>query len=65
MNEEGGFQYNLETLKFFFGSGRIMALWMSALGLAVTLRIITEKFHHQLIFPICAFTHSIAERRTY
>jgi SulP family sulfate permease len=53
MNEEGGFQYNLPMLKFLFGSGRIMALWMSALFLAVALRLITEKYHHHLIFPIC------------
>jgi hypothetical protein len=55
MNDEGGFQYNLKTLQFLFGSEHIMGLWMSALFLAVTLRFITERFHHQLIFPICAF----------
>jgi sulfate permease, SulP family len=53
MNEEGGFQYSLETLEYLFGSGRIMALWMSALGLAIILRILTEKIHHQLTFPLC------------
>lgn len=53
MNEEGGFQYNLETLKFLFGSGHVFGLWMSALFLAVALRVLTERYHHQLIFPIC------------
>lgn len=52
MNEEGGFKYNLETLEFLFGSERIMALWISALALAVILRLITAKIHHQLVFPI-------------
>lgn len=52
LNEEGGFQYNFKMLQFLFGSGHIMGLWMSALFLAVALRILTERYHHQLIFPI-------------
>jgi SulP family sulfate permease len=56
MNEEGGFRYNLKTLQFLFRSEHVMGLWMSALFLAVTLRFITEKLHHQLIFPICEFS---------
>jgi hypothetical protein len=55
MNDEGGFQYNLKTLQFLFGTEHVMGLWMSALFLAVSLRFITERFHHQLIFPICTF----------
>ncbi|KAG8798649.1 hypothetical protein FRC16_006812 [Serendipita sp. 398] len=52
MNEESGFEYNMKTLNFLFSDQRIMGLWMSALALAVILRIITEKYQHQLIFPI-------------
>ncbi|KAG8830293.1 hypothetical protein FRC17_005091 [Serendipita sp. 399] len=52
MNEESGFEYNMETLRYLFSEPRVMGLWMSALGLAVFLRILTEKIQHQLIFPI-------------
>ena len=30
-----------------------LVLWLPALGLAVLLRLITHKYHHQLIFPLC------------
>ena len=30
-----------------------LALWLPAFGLAALLRIITHKYHHQLIFPAC------------
>lgn len=46
------FAYNFATLKFFFQPQNLV-LWVPALGLAVLLRVITHKFHHQLIFPIC------------
>jgi SulP family sulfate permease len=53
MNEEGGFQYNWDMAKILFGDKHNLSLWAPALGLAVILRIITTKYHHQLIFPMC------------
>lgn len=50
--DDDEFSYSFETLKFFFGSGHIIALWLPAFALAVLLRLITHRFHHQLIFPI-------------
>ena len=51
-----GFEYNLATLKLFFASGHIIALWTIPLALAILLRVITHFFHHQLIFPAYFFT---------
>ena len=51
LQSEDGFQYNLETLRYFFQSGRLVALWLPPLLLAVLLRVITHRFHHPLIFP--------------
>lgn len=47
------FSLSLETFKFFVFNLRNLALWLPALGLAVLLRVITHKWEHQLIFPIC------------
>jgi sulfate permease, SulP family len=30
-----------------------VVMWLPALLLAVLLRLITHKFHHQLVFPVC------------
>ena len=49
------FSLSLDTLKFFILNLHNLALWLPAFVLAVLLRIITHKYHHQLIFPICAF----------
>lgn len=49
--KEEGFEYNLNTLKIFFANGHAIALWTIPLALAITLRLITHRFHHQLIFP--------------
>jgi SulP family sulfate permease len=38
--------------KLLFADKHNLSLWAPALGLAVILRIITQKFNHQLIFPI-------------
>lgn len=51
LQSEDGFQYNLETLRYFFRSGHMVALWLPPLLLAVLLRLITSRFHHPLIFP--------------
>ncbi len=47
------FSLSLETFKFFVLNARNLALWLPAFGLAVLLRIITHKWEHQLVFPIC------------
>lgn len=49
--KEEGFEYNLNTLRVFFANGHAIALWTIPLALAIILRIITHRFHHQLIFP--------------
>ncbi|SPO28111.1 uncharacterized protein UTRI_04502_B [Ustilago trichophora] len=51
LQSEDGFQYNLETLRYFFQSAHMVALWLPPLLLAILLRIITSRFHHPLIFP--------------
>ena len=47
------FSLSWETFKFFVINPRNLALWLPAFGLAVLLRVITHKWEHQLIFPIC------------
>lgn len=39
----------------FFESGHAIALWAIPLALAIILRLITWRFHHQLIFPAYFF----------
>ncbi|KAJ3529960.1 hypothetical protein NM688_g7780 [Phlebia brevispora] len=51
MNEDD-FTLSLSTLKFLCLNLHNLVLWLPAFALAVLLRIITYKFHHQLIFPI-------------
>ncbi|UZJ54387.1 hypothetical protein CBS101457_003707 [Exobasidium rhododendri] len=51
LKSEEGFQWNLETLRFFTQSWGMVAHWLPALGLAILLRVITSKFHQPLIFP--------------
>ncbi len=48
------FSLSLDTLKFLVLNLHNLALWLPAFALAVLLRLITHKYHHQLIFPICA-----------
>lgn len=54
MNEEE-FTMSLETLKTMFLDLHILTLWTLPLALAAFLRIITHKYHHQLIFPLCKY----------
>ncbi|KAK0566420.1 hypothetical protein OC844_000748 [Tilletia horrida] len=51
LESEGGFQYNLETLKYFFQSTHMVALWLTPLSLAILLRLITARFNHPLVVP--------------
>lgn len=53
INDEGGFQYNLDTFKLYFMNRQNLILWVPAFALAVLLRIITHKVNHQLVFPMC------------
>ncbi|CAG8571542.1 8622_t:CDS:10, partial [Diversispora eburnea] len=48
---EGNLKYNLETLKYLFLNAHIFALWTSALGLAILLRMIHMKFNHDMVVP--------------
>lgn len=50
------FDLSLSTFKFLFLNGSNLALWAPPFALAVLLRVITHKFHHQLIFPLCMFS---------
>lgn len=49
------FRIDVETLKFMFLDPHNLALWSIPLALAVLLRVITNKWNHQLIFPVCEF----------
>lgn len=51
LKSEEGFQWNLETFRYFTQSWFMVAHWLPALGLAILLRLITSKFHQPLIFP--------------
>ena len=51
LKAEDGFQWNLETLRYFTQSWHLVALWLPPLLLAILLRVITHHFHHPLIFP--------------
>lgn len=48
------FSLSLETLLFFL-RGHNLVLWVPAFALAVLLRVITARWHHQLILPTCAY----------
>jgi SulP family sulfate permease len=47
------FTFTLETLRKMFLETHSLILWLLPLFLAVLLRAITHKYHHQLIFPLC------------
>ncbi|KAI0821728.1 sulfate transporter family-domain-containing protein [Trametes gibbosa] len=46
------FSLSLDTFKFLVLNAHNLILWLPAFGLAVLLRVITQKWEHQLIFPI-------------
>jgi MFS superfamily sulfate permease-like transporter len=48
------FSLSFDTLLFFL-RGHNLALWVPAFVLAVLLRVITSRWHHQLILPTCAY----------
>lgn len=47
--------WNWETLETVFGDAHNATLWIVSLTLAVLLRVVTTRWHHQLIFPLCEF----------
>ena len=47
------FTFTLETLRKMFLETHSLTLWLLPLFLAVLLRVITHRYHHQLIFPLC------------
>lgn len=52
--QDDDFSLSLETLLFFL-RGHNLVLWVPAFALAVLLRVITARWHHQLILPTCAY----------
>ncbi|KAG8696459.1 hypothetical protein FRC09_008504 [Ceratobasidium sp. 395] len=52
VNDDEGFQYDLPTFRKFFMDAHNLSLWVPAFALAVLLRVITHRVHHQLVFPI-------------
>lgn len=53
---EDDFNLSYDMLEYLFMNIHNFVLWFPAFALAVLLRIITHKFHHQLIFPACTYT---------
>lgn len=51
LEAEAGFQYDLATLKYFFQSEKMIALWGIPLLLAIVLKIIAGRIHHPLLMP--------------
>lgn len=47
------FSLSLETFKYLVLNVHNLVMWLPAFCLAVLLRVITHKWQHQLIFPIC------------
>ena len=47
------FSLSLETFRFLVLNAGNLVLWLPAFALAVLLRVITHRWDHQLIFPIC------------
>ena len=51
--DDDEFELSFEMFKFLCLNLHNLILWLPAFLLAVLLRVITHKFHHQLIFPLC------------
>ncbi len=56
------FSLSLETFNYLFLNAGNLILWLPAFCLAALLRIITRKWDHQLIFPICKHVSSDSKR---
>lgn len=55
---EENFTMTWKTFEFMFFNVHNLILWTLPLGLAILLRVVTHKYHHQLIFPLCEFRQS-------
>lgn len=55
--EESDLTWSL--LKLYFTDAKILTLWVPAFVLAALLRVITHRYHHQLIFPACKYIVSL------
>ena len=55
------FTLSVETFKYLFLNVSNLILWLPAFCLAVLLRVITHRWDHQLIFPICEHVPSNSE----
>lgn len=53
VGNENGLSYTWETVSLLFKPHNF-ALWAPALGLALGLRLITKRWNHQLVFPLCS-----------
>jgi len=51
--EDENFSLSYSMFKWLFLNLHNVVLWLPAFCLAVLLRVITHKYHHQLIFPAC------------
>ncbi|KAF5319323.1 hypothetical protein D9619_008654 [Psilocybe cf. subviscida] len=49
---EENFTMTWKTFEFMFFNVHNLILWTLPLGLAILLRVVTHKYHHQLIFPL-------------
>lgn len=59
------FSLSLSTFRNLIFNLHNLVLWLPAFALAVLLRLITLKFHHQLIFPICRFSNIFSLKYRY
>jgi sulfate permease, SulP family len=57
--EEDGFEFSINMFQYLFLNIHNLALWLPSFILAALLRVITNKFHHQLIFPLCKLEEAI------
>ncbi|RDB21774.1 Uncharacterized protein C24H6.11c [Hypsizygus marmoreus] len=53
---EDDLSFSWKSFEMMFLNGHNLTLWVIPLVLAVLLRMITQKYHHQLIFPIYFLT---------
>jgi SulP family sulfate permease len=51
-NEDSA-NFDFDMIRILLTDAHKLALWVPPFVLAVVLRIITHKFQHQLIFPLC------------
>ncbi len=58
------FSLSLDTLLFFL-RGHNLALWAPGFALAALLRVITSRWHHQLILPTCVYRLILLLEKVY